>query len=256
MQDILTLPQPSGFVRIPYGLDAYNFGDLRLPSKLEKGARYPVVVNIHGGFWRARYDLTHAGHLCAALAKEGYATWNLEYRRVGNPGGGWPGSFEDISQGFLHLQQVAASYPINPGRVIVMGHSAGGQLALVLAAHQDVRGVISLAGVADMQRAFTLNLSNDAVGEFLGGSPQRADEHFAEADPIRLPMPKKQQRLIHGTKDDIVPLELARRYRDAKQKLGEPVKLYEIPNAGHFELIDPRTEAWKTVADTVRELFR
>ena len=78
---------------------------------------------------------------------------------------------------------------------------------------------------------------------------------FAEADPMGLPMPKMPQRLIHGTNDDIVPIEISRRYRDAKQKLGEPVKLVEVPNAGHFELIDPRTEAWKTVATTVRELL-
>jgi acetyl esterase/lipase len=254
VQDILTLPQPDGFVRITYGSDPYNFGDLRVPTKPAMGG-HPMVVNIHGGFWRARYDLTHAGHLCAALTQQGYATWNMEYRRVGNPGGGWPGSFEDLTHGFQFLQQIRYNLDLN--RAIVMGHSAGGQLALVLAAHQpNLRGVISLAGVADMQRAHELKLSNDAVGEFLGGSPQHADEHFAEADPIRLPMPKMPQRLIHGTKDDIVPIELSRHYRDVKQEAGEPVKLIEIANAGHFELIDPRTEAWKTVVPAVKELER
>lgn len=254
MQDILTLAPPPADARIPYGPDPNQFGDLRLPKT---PGRHPVVVNIHGGYWRARYDLTHAGHLCAALAKAGYATWNLEYRRVGNPGGGWPGSFEDLTHGFQFLQQVAAKYGLDLKRVVVMGHSAGGQLALVLAAHQpSVRGAISLAGVVDLRRAHELKLSNDAVGEFLGGPPEQVADHYREADPIELPMPKMLQRLIHGTNDDIVPIELARRYRDAKQKRSERVKLIEVPHAGHFDLIDPRTEAWKSVEAAVRELER
>lgn len=253
MQDILTLAPPAADERIPYGADPNQFGDLRLPKT---AGRHPVVVNIHGGFWRARYDLTHAGHLCAALAKAGYATWNLEYRRVGNPGGGWPGSFEDLTHGFQFLQQIAAKYRLDLKRVVVMGHSAGGQLALVLAAHQpSVRGAISLAGVVDLRRAHELKLSNDAVGEFLGGPPEQVADHYREADPMELSMPKMPQRLIHGTNDDIVPIEISRRYRDAKQKR-EPVKLVEVPNAGHFELIAPGTQAWKAVEATVQELLR
>ena len=257
MQDILSLAPPPADARITYGPDPNQFGDLRVPPVPAKGGPYPVVVNIHGGFWRARYDLAHAGHLCAALTKEGYATWNMEYRRVGNPGGGWPGSFEDLTHGFQFLKQIAQKYYLDLDRAMVMGHSAGGQLAMVLAAHQpSLRGVVSLAGVVDLQRAHELKLSNDAVGEFLGGAPEIVPEHYREADPIRLPMPKMPQRLIHGTKDDIVPIELSRHYRDVKQKIGEPVKLIEVANAGHFELIDPRTEAWKTVETTVRELLR
>lgn len=252
MQDILTLAPPPADARIPYGPDPNHFGDLRLPNA---EGRHPVVVNVHGGFWRARYDLAHAGHLCAALAKAGFATWNLEYRRVGNPGGGWPGSFEDLTHGFQFLPQIAAKFSLDLKRVIAMGHSAGGQLALVLAAHQpSLRGAISLAGVVDMRRVHELKLSNDAVAEFLGGSPEQAADHYREADPIGLPMPKMAQRLIHGINDDIVPIDISRRYRDAKQKAGEPVKLVEVANAGHFELIDPRAEAWKTVKAAVREL--
>jgi acetyl esterase/lipase len=254
VQDILTLAPPPADARIPYGPDPNHFGDLRIPTTT---GRHAVVVNIHGGFWRARYDLTHAGHLCAALTTAGFATWNLEYRRVGNPGGGWPGSFEDVTHGLQFVRQLAGKYQLDLGRMIVMGHSAGGQLALVLAAHQpSLRGVVSLAGVADMRRAHELKLSNDAVGEFLGGTPELVAEHYREADPILLPMPKMPQRLIHGINDDIVPIELSRHYRDAKQTAGEPVKLAEVPNAGHFDLIDPRAEARKTVESTVRELLR
>ena len=172
MQDILSLAPPPPDARIPYGPDPNQFGDLRLPKS---NGPPPLVVNIHGGFWRARYDLAHAGHLCAALATAGFASWNLEYRRVGNPGGGWPGSFEDVTHGFQFLPQIAAKYRLDLKRVIVMGHSAGGQLALVLAAHQpSLRGVISLAGAVDMRRVHELKLSNDAAGEFLGGSDRKS----------------------------------------------------------------------------------
>jgi acetyl esterase/lipase len=254
MQDILNLPPLPADARIPYGADPSQFADLRLPRG--KGP-FPVVVNIHGGYWRARYDLTHAGHLCGALTAAGFATWNLEYRRVGNPGGGWPGSFEDLTQGFLHLRQIASQRALNLDRVIVMGHSAGGQLAIVLAAHQAaaLRGVISLAGVLDLRRGHELRLSDDAVAEFLGGPPERVGEHYREADPMEVPLPALPQRILHGVSDNVVPPEFSRRYHDAKKRRRENVALVEVDKAGHFELIDPRVPAWKAVEDAVRELF-
>src|SRR5258706_14697474 len=125
---ILDPPPPPADARVPYGGDPNQFGDVRVPKS---AGPHPAVVNIHGGFWRARYDLGHAGHLCAALAKAGIASWNLEYRRVGNAGGGWPGSFEDVTQGFLFLREIAARFALDLKRVVVIGHSAGGQLALL-----------------------------------------------------------------------------------------------------------------------------
>ncbi len=103
-EEILSLTPPPSDHRLAYGSDPNQFGDLRLP----KGAGpFPVVMNIHGGFWRAKYDLLHAGHFCAAITGKGIATWNLEYRRNGNPGGGWPGTFEDIASGYRFLPQIA-----------------------------------------------------------------------------------------------------------------------------------------------------
>ena len=155
-EDILTLKPPPADVRLAYGSDPSQFGDLRLPKG--KGP-FPIAMNIHGGFWRAKYDLFHGGHLCAALTGKGIATWNLEYRRVGNPGGGWPGTFEDIVNGYRFLPQIAKRYDLDATKILVMGHSAGGQLALCLAGHEpSVAQVLSLAGVVDLQRSFDLHL--------------------------------------------------------------------------------------------------
>ena len=248
--DILTLPPPKPDARISYGNDPNQFLELRLPKA--KGV-HPLAINIHGGFWRARYDLAHAGHLCAALTGKGIATANLEYRRVGNPGGGWPGTFSDVRAAYQFLLQSAQKYDLDTRRVAVIGHSAGGQLALCLAAHEPaVKGVISLAGVVDLQRAYKLHLSSDAVVEFLGGTPAEVADHYREADSIKLAI-RARQWLVHGAEDDIVPPSFSRDYVAAKQKARENVQLVEIRGAGHFDVIDPRSEAWKRVESAVME---
>jgi acetyl esterase/lipase len=260
-EDILSLTPPPADARVAYGSDPNQFVDLRLP-KNSKGTS-PLIINIHGGFWRARYNLDHAAHLCAALATAGFATANLEYRRVGNQGGGWPGTFDDIRTGYRFLLQSAAQHNSDPTKILVLGHSAGGQLALCLAAHeQSVTRVISLAGVVDLQRAYQLHLSNDAVVEFLHGRPNEVPDHYREADPIQLSIPQARQTLIHGSADDIVPPDFSRDYVSATQRravkekaLRENVRLVEIAGAGHFDLIDPRTEAWKQVVRSVQELL-
>src|SRR2546429_1805107 len=121
VDDILTLPPPPADARVPYGSDPNQFGELRVPKT---GGPFPVVVNIHGGFWRAKYDLRHAGHLCAALTKAGIATVNLEYRRIGNPGGSWPGSLQDIEAAPRFLPELAKKHKLDVGRLVVAGHSA------------------------------------------------------------------------------------------------------------------------------------
>lgn len=251
MQDsehILSDTPPSADARLHYGRDENQFGDLRLP----KGSGpFPAAMFIHGGFWRARYDLTHAGFICAALAQSGLATWNLEYRRVGNPGGGWPGSFEDVSAGYQFLKQLAARYPIDVKRILVLGHSAGGELALALAAHHNsMRAAISLAGVVNLQRAWELHLSHDAVAEFLGGSPQQVPDHYREASPSELDV-HCAQLLVHGDKDDTVPVEMSRDYASQKKHKKEDVAFLEIPKAGHFDLIDPDSKAWPAVRKAI-----
>jgi acetyl esterase/lipase len=242
--DILSLTPPKADARLEYGSDENQFVDLRLPKS--KGP-HALAINLHGGFWRAKYDLGHTGHLCAALTAKGLATANVEYRRVGNAGGGWPGTFADIRAAYQFLLQSARKYEFDVRRVIVMGHSAGGQLALCLAAHESgVKAVISLAGVVDLQQAYTLHLSNDAVVAFLGGTPAEVGDHYREADPMKVAI-EARQWLVHGSTDDVVPPGFSRNYVSAKQKMKEDVRLVEIAGAGHFDVIDPRSGAWKDV---------
>jgi acetyl esterase/lipase len=244
--DILSLAPPKADARIAYGSDENQFLDLRRPK--DRGP-HALVLAIHGGFWRAKYDLVYMGHLCAALTAKGIVTANLEYRRVGNAGGGWPGTFADIRAAFQFLLQNAQQHGIDPKRVVALGHSAGGQLALCLAAHEPgVRVAISLAGVIDLQRAYELHLSNDAVVEFLGGTPAEVADHYREADPMKLAIAARQW-LLHGAVDDIVPPAFSRDYVRAKSR--ENVHLAEIAGAGHFDVVDPRSGAWKEVESVV-----
>jgi len=249
-EDILSKPQPAPDERVRYGDDPNQFIEVRVPRV--SGA-HAALINIHGGYWRAKYDLAHAGHLCEALRAAGVATFNVEYRRVGNAGGGWPGTFEDIRAAYRFVEQRAASFHVDASRMVVMGHSAGGQLALCLAARESsVRGAISLAGVLDLKKGFKLHLSNDAVVEFMGGKPEDVPEHYREADPMEIAIPQARQWIVVGLVDDVVPpefsLEYVRTKRSAKK---DNLELVEIARAGHFELIDPGSEAFKVVRDTV-----
>ena len=252
-QDVLTRKPPAYDVRLKYGTDENQFGDLRLPKS--KGP-FPLLMNIHGGFWRAKYDLQHASHLCAALAAIGIATFNLEYRRVGNAGGGWPGTFEDVTNGLKYIRQYAAEHNIDPKRTLVMGHSAGGQLAICLARHTpDLHGAVSLAGVLDLQKAYDLHLSNNAVVEFLGGTPQQVPDHYHEASPMDISIGKAHQLIVTGAKDDVVPPAFSLDYVKDKQRRKENVELLELPDAGHFEVIDPESAAWTPIANAVKSLL-
>lgn len=260
-EDILSFSPPPADARIRYGPDPNQFLDLRFPSPKAKDERpVSLVMNIHGGFWRSRYSLDHAGHLCAGLTSKGLATANVEYRRVGNEGGGWPGTFADIRMAYNVLVQNEQHHNFDTKKILVMGHSAGGQLALCLAAHErGVESVISLAGVVDLERAYRLHLSDDAVVEFLRGTPHEVADHYREADPMQLSIPHVRQALIHGSGDEVVPPDFSRDYVATKQKRTgkqkEDAQLCEIAGAGHFDLIDPRSAAWKAVEQAVFQLL-
>jgi acetyl esterase/lipase len=243
-------------LRFSYGQDSNQFADIRVPAG--KGP-HPVVFFIHGGYWRAKYDLTYAGHLCDALKKLGIATWNVEYRRVGNPGGGWPGTFEDIRSAYHALLEHKndSTAKLDLKKLCIAGHSAGGHLAVCLAAFESsVTRVLSLAGVLDLRRAWELHLSNDAAAAFLGGTPSEVPDHYREASPAERAIPHATQKLIHGTADEDVPYEISKSYADKKKQGGEHVELITLPDIGHFEIVDPGSGIWKQVENAFISLTR
>jgi acetyl esterase/lipase len=265
VQDILALPSPEADHRIAYGSDPLQFGDLRLP---EGEGPHPVVVVVHGGCWRSEYDLEHLASFSAALTGAGVATWSLEYRRVGDDGGGWPGTFEDVSRGTDTLRKLAESYPLDLDRIAAVGHSAGGHLVLWLAARNrlpkssplhcenplPLNGVVALAGIADLETAHGEEVCGDMVSRLLGGTPQEVPDHYRQGSPIEhLPF-GIPSRLIHGALDKIVPLAQSKRFESRAEERGDDVQLIVRDEAAHFELIAPNTPAWKAVRDAILSL--
>ncbi len=245
-QEIVIPDPPPADHRIPYGPDRFQFGDLRLPAG---NGPHPAAIVIHGGYWRSLYGLDYIGHICTAFAGSGLATWSLEYRRIGNPGGGWPGTFQDVADGAVHVKSIAGSFHLDLDRIIVVGHSAGGHLALWLGTQKrmPLRGIVSLAGVADLRRAWELKLSNNVVRELLGGSPEEVPDRYDAASPMEsLPL-GIPQRLFHGTQDTSVPFEISERYIRKAQSLGDDAELITLENSGHFEIVDPRTREFERV---------
>lgn len=231
---------------IPYGSDSSQFFELWHPGQAVAG----FAVFIHGGFWRAKYDLSHANAFCAALAARSIVTANVEYRRVGQPGGAWPGTFEDVVAGTRAASEHLGRAPV------VVGHSAGGQLALRLASEPvPLKAVIALAPVGDLRLAYELNLSNGAVVEFLGGTPEampgRYDEACASSHAV-----SARRFMVHGTKDEDVPIDITRAFMLARHNDPEPPSLLEIPDSGHMDLIDPESPAGSIVIDLVTRLAR
>ena len=249
-----------------YGTERYQFGDLYVPAG---AGPHPVVIGIHGGFWRSAYGLDYYGPLCAALAQAGVAAWNIEYRRIGNRGGGWPNTLLDAARAADSLRELAPAHALDLSRIVTMGHSAGGHLAFWLGARHKLqpgsplymespialKGVVSLAGVLDLRRAYELRLGGGVTQELLGGSPASAPERYAAASPYELLPLGIAQAVVHGTEDVNVPYEIATRYADAARKAGDPVSLLSQNGAGHFECVDAGTREWAAVQAAIMELI-
>ncbi len=230
-------PPPPADVRLAYGPEPLQFGDLRLPE----AEAPPLAVVIHGGYWKANYNLIHTGYMSRALTEQGVATWNVEYRSVGDPGGGWPGTGNDVARAV----ELVAELPVDQTRVVLVGHSAGGQLAL-WAAKRAQLPVVALAPVSDVRESAARTGPDGAPARFM------AAEHFAEGSPLELLPLGVQQIVIHGTEDDGVPYAMSERYVGAA---GGEAELVTLEGTGHFEPIDPLAPVFARTVAAVQKLL-
>ncbi|MFT7458407.1 MAG: acetyl esterase/lipase [Planctomycetota bacterium] len=264
-EELPTLGNPPADVRIPYGEGPLQFADLRLP---DGAGPHPVIILIHGGCWLSEYDITYIGKFADALADNGIATWTVEYRRVGDEGGGWPGTFQDIAKSADHLLSVADEYSLDTTRVIASGHSAGGHLALWLAARKQfdnnalfssskqiqLKGVLGLAPAPDLAYLHKEGVCGDVIDKLMGGSPEEFPERYAlgsatELVPLGLP-----QILVVGRHDESWK-PVAHRYYQIAKAANDNVQLIEAAESGHFEMIDPDSSTWSMVLDAAYDLL-
>lgn len=238
-----------------YGADRAQIADLWLPAG---AGPHPVVVVLHGGFWRAAYDRGLGAPLARDLARHGFAAWNLEYRRLG-AGGGWPTTLADVGAGIDHLAALAGSWPLDLGRVCAVGHSAGGQLAVWSAARPTLAaglpgarpqvrlvGAVAQAGVLDLADAARDRLGAGAVADLLGGSPDEVPDRYACASPIRRLPIGVPVLCVHGRADDTVPVGQSERYAHAAAQAGDSCAL-RLVDGGHFSLLEPDSSGWAAV---------
>lgn len=252
IQVLFEPPPAAADVRSVYGPEPLQFGDLRVPSA--RGP-HPVVVNVHGGYWQAIYNLTHAGHLCADLAEHGVATWNVEYRRIGDPGGGWPAVLDDVLLAIAHLEVLAGPHGLDLGRVALMGHSAGGQLALLagMRAGRPFRGVLSLSGVVDLPAIDRTGDDNGVMRRMLGGAPDEVPERWREASPATFLPLGFPYVLACGTADvHWAPNEAM---AEEARRAGDDVELLPLDGAGHFELVDPQAREWSVIRSRLLQML-
>jgi acetyl esterase/lipase len=264
--ELLALKQVEADFVIPYGGEPLQFGELRLP---EGEGPYPVVVIIHGGCWMSAYGLSHISPLAGAITGLGYATWSLEYRRIGNKGGGWPGTFTDVADGIDYLRLLSEEHPLDLDRVIIMGHSAGGHLALWSAARMNIsagstlyrtdplipKGVVSLAGIADLMTAATRKICGNAVVKLLGGGSADVPDRYVQGSPAKLLPLGVKQILVQGGMDTVVPADSVIIYLGKARDAGDDIELKLIETAGHYELVTPGSIAWPKVKEALSVLI-
>lgn len=251
-REILDRPAPPADLRLAYGDSDSQFVDFRFPPPTS--TRPPLVVHFHGGFWRNRFDLRHAGNLCAALTACGVVTANAEYRRVGGEDGGFPGTLEDAAAAVHFARERAAGFGCSTATVVT-GHSAGGHLSLwVGSSVSDLAGVVALAPVACLHEAWRLGLGAGAVEDFLRVTPHQDPERYATACPSERAA-SVPRVLIHGSADEIVPPALSIQYVEARKGDRSVVRLIELPGAGHFDVIDPESPIWRVVEREVTVLL-
>ena len=250
--------------RVDYGRAPQQFCELRVP---DGDGPHPVVVFIHGGFWRNRYELDLADPQVADSVDSGFAAFNVEYRRVGDPGGGFPGTLADVAAAVDQLPKLAEEFRLDLDAVAIVGHSAGGHLALWTGQRGRIPAgavgadpvltpaiVVGQAPVSDLTAAALSGMGTGAVIDFMGGGPDKRVGDYAVADPARLLPVEVPQLIVHGTADDDVPIGASRDYVASAALQGGRVELIEFDGADHFDMIDPAHDSWTVVKQRLSRL--
>ena len=247
-----------------YGPAKAQVADLLRPA----GVPHGVVVLVHGGYWQAGYDRSLEDRVAADLVSRGWAVWNLDYRAVGD-GGGWPNTFTDVAAGADLLVEVAGNEGLALDRVVTVGHSAGGTLALWLAARHRLpaggigaspklrpTAAVTQAGVNDLAAGSRDGLGGGAVDSVMGGSPTQVPDHYRVADPAALVPIGVRQLVVTGADDTVVPPDQSTAYAARTNAAGDTVDLVVVPHEDHFAHLDPKSGAWKAAVDWLDGLTR
>ena len=263
--------------RISYGSGDFQFGELRVPAGT---GRHPLVILVHGGCWQARIgklpeaatSLDLLRPMAVALAGEGVASWNVEYRRLGQQGGGWPGTFEDVGNAIDFVRTLAPKYSLDLQRIVVVGHSSGGHLAawaagrhklpadstLRTAAPLRVAGVVVVDGPLDLETFIAIEqqvCGGPVVEQLLGGVPANLAARYRQASATGLlPIGTKQELLI-ASKANESWTGAIRSYAATAEKAGDKVVVTMMENSGHFDGLNPKAPAWATVLASLRSII-
>ncbi len=268
---LLARPKPPAARRIAYGPAATQFGELSMPKS---GGSHRVVVLIHGGCWQKDFGLDLMAYAADDLRQRGFAVWNIEYRRLGEAGGGYPGTLLDVGAAVDQLGKLALRYNLDLRHVVLVGHSSGGQLALWAAARHrigdksplhtahplPVAGVVTLAGIDDL-RTYR-RVGPEACGgaatidQLIGAAHRTAGDPFADTSPAELVPIGAPQAVISGALDLIVPPVFGADYAAKAAAAHDAARVIVIPDAGHFELIDPQAPAWTTIQETIAAMAK
>jgi acetyl esterase/lipase len=267
---VLTRPARPPDLVLSYGEHPDHVADVHLPApapaaaeRTMMGAEPIFAMFLHGGFWRSAYGREHTAPLAEALAAAGFIVCAPEYRRTGQRGGGWPGTFDDVAAAMDRLPALVAQATggvVGAGRFVIGGHSAGGHLALWVAgrhllpatspwrtARPASVAVVGLAAVSDLTACFDQRLGRQAAGALIGGGPRRFPERYAAADPARLLPSGLRVELVHGAADNIVPCGMSLSYAARARQVGDDTVCTTLPGAGHFDVINPLSAAWPQV---------
>ena len=263
--DFYARPFPKPQAKIAYGPGPQQFGELWLP---DGPGPHPLVVLIHGGCWTksvAKLDIMNPA--AETLRKRGIAVWNLEYRGVDEPGGGYPGTFQDVADGLDGVRAFADEAELKLDRVVVVGHSAGGHLALWAAARRKIgsgalasahplpiAAVVDIAGLPNLEADRETACGADPVDAMAG--PARLGGRYADTSPAHMLPLRTRQLVIHGADDTTVPLAVSEAYVRRAKDSGDRVELRVLPNAAHVEEIAPGTPGWDRIAPLIAELVR